>query len=57
MFNLCNDESVFSNITANTPEVIVVNETLSEVFILQVMTYTFDYSLEEAFLTKALKYS
>ena len=55
MFNLCNDESVFSNITANTPDVIVVNETLKEVFILEVGC-TFDYSLEEAFLTKVLKY-
>ena len=55
MFNLCNDDSVFSNITANTPDVIVVNETLKEVFILEVGC-TFDYSLEEAFLTKVLKY-
>ena len=55
MFDLCNDDSVFSNITANTPDVFVVNESLREVFILEVGC-TFDYSLEEAFLTKVLKY-
>ena len=56
MFSLCNDDSVFSNISANTPDVIVVNETHKEVFILEVGC-TFDYSLEEAFLTKVLKYN
>ena len=55
MFSLCNDDSAFSNISANTPDVIVVNENHREVFILEVGC-TFDYSLEEAFLTKVLKY-
>ena len=55
MFNLCNDDFVFSNISANTPDVIAVNENHREVFILEVGC-TFDYSLEEAFLTKVLKY-
>ena len=54
MFDLCNGD-VFSNLTANTPDVFVVNETLREVFILEVGC-TFDSSLEEAFLTKMLKY-
>ena len=55
MFSLCNDDSVFSNLSANTPDVIAVNENHREVFILEVGC-TFDYSLEEAFLTKMLKY-
>ena len=55
MFSLCNDDSVFSSISANTPDVIVVNESHREVFILEVGC-TFDHSLEEAFLTKVLKY-
>ncbi len=55
MFSLCSNDSVFSNITANTPNVVVVIENHKEVFILEVGC-TFDYSLEEAFLTKVLKY-
>ena len=56
MFSLCDDDSdVFYNISANTPDVVVVNESRREVFILEVAC-TFDHSLEEAFLTKALKY-
>ena len=56
MFILCDDDSdVFSNISANTPDVVVVNESRREVFILEVGC-TFDHSLEEAFLTKMLKY-
>ena len=36
MFSLCNDDSdVFSNIPANTPDVVVVNENLREVFVLE----------------------
>ena len=38
-----------------SPDVIVVNENHREVFILEVGC-TFDYSLEEAFLTKVVKY-
>lgn len=56
MFNLCNDDSdVFLNIPANTPDVVVVNEHRREVFVLEVGC-TFDHSLEEAFLTKIMKY-
>ena len=56
MFSLCSDDSdVLSNIPANTPDVVVVNENLREVFVLEVGC-TFDHSLEEAFLTKMLKY-
>ena len=56
MFILCNNEvDNFSNVTANTPDVIVVNEESREVTILEVGC-TFDYSLEEAFLAKVLKY-
>ena len=55
MFSLCNDVSMFSHVTANTPDVVVVNENHREVLILEVGC-TFDYSLEEAFLTKVLKY-
>lgn len=56
MFKLCNNErDVFSNVTANTPDVVVVDEDSREVTILEVGC-TFDYSLEEAFLTKVLKY-
>ncbi len=55
MFSLCNNDAVFSNVTANTPAVVVVSESHREVFVLEVGC-TFDYSLEEAFLTKVLKY-
>ena len=55
MFKLCNDDSVFSNLSAKTPDVIAVNENHREVFILEVGC-TLDYSLEKAFLTKMLKY-
>ena len=56
MFGLCDDDSsVFSNISANTPDVVVVDESSREVLILEVGC-TFDHSLEEAFLTKLLKY-
>ena len=55
MFRLCNDDSVFSEISANTPDVVIINEVNREVFILEVGC-TFDHSLEEAFTTKMLKY-
>ena len=56
MFNMCDDNSdVFSNLSANTPDTVVVNEGGREVLILEVGC-TFDSSLEEAFLTKILKY-
>jgi hypothetical protein len=56
MFTLCNNEvDYFSNVTANTPDVIVVDEVSREVTILEV-SCTFDYSLEEAFLAKVTKY-
>ena len=53
---MCNNESdIFSNVTANTPDVVVVDEDSREVTILEVGC-TFDYSLEEAYITKFLKY-
>ena len=56
MFHLCNQEqNVFQDITANTPDGILVDEESREVIILEVGC-TFDHSLEEAFLTKVLKY-
>ena len=56
MFNLCSDDSeVFRNISANTPDSIVDIENHREVLVLEVGC-TFDYSLEEAFSTKILKY-
>ena len=56
MFQLCNNENyVFSDATTNTPDVVVVDEDSREVTILEVGC-TFDHSLEEAFLTKVLKY-
>ena len=50
-----NECDVFSNVTANTPAVTVVDVDSREVTTLEVGC-TFDYSLEEAFLTKVLKY-
>ena len=55
MFSLCDNPEVFSNISANTPDVVVVDEGSREVLILEVGC-TFDYSLEEAYLTKIVKY-
>ena len=56
MFILSNNEvDTFTNLTANTPDVVVVNEEKREITILEVGC-TFDYSLEEAFLTKVSKY-
>ena len=54
MFNLCNNEyDDFSNVAANTSD--VVDEGSREVTILEVGC-SFDYSLEEAFCTKVVKY-
>ena len=55
MFSLCSDSEVFSIISANTPDAIIISEIHREVLILEVGC-TFDYSLEEAFSTKILKY-
>ena len=56
MFHLCNSNpGTFSHLSANTPDVVVVNEESKEVFVLE-MACTFDSSLEEAFMTKAIKY-
>ena len=55
MFSLCDNPEVFSNIAANTPDVVVIDEGSRELLILEVGC-TFDYSLEEAYLTKILKY-
>ncbi len=57
MFTLYNaGYDIFSNVTANTPNVVVVDDEDSrEVTILEVGC-TFDYSLKDAYLTKVLKY-
>ena len=47
--------SIFANKTANTPDLIVIDETNREVFLMEVGC-TFDSRLEEAFLTKQVKY-
>ena len=46
---------VFASLTANTPDVVVVDEESREVSVLE-MACTFDPSLEEAFMTKVIKY-
>ncbi|KAI2653013.1 Retrovirus-related Pol polyprotein from type-2 retrotransposable element R2DM [Labeo rohita] len=46
---------IFSHLSANTPDVVVINEERREVFILEVAC-TFDSSMEEAFMTKFIKY-
>lgn len=55
IFHLCNDQYAFSHLSANTPDVVVVNEESREVSVLEIVC-TFDTSLEEAFMTKVLKY-
>ncbi len=57
VFTLCNAEyDVFSNVTANTPDAVaVVAEDSREATVLEVGC-TFDYSLEDAYLTEVLKY-
>ena len=47
--------NVTSYVTTSTPDVTIVDEDSREVTILEVGC-TFDYSLEEAFLTKVVKY-
>ena len=54
MFSLCNNTNIFHNLSANTPDV-VIDEESRTVSILEVGC-TLDFSLEEAFLTKPLKY-
>ena len=56
MFHLCDSNpDIFTHLSANTPDVVVVNEESREVFILEIAC-TFDPSLEEAFMTKVIKY-
>lgn len=55
MFHLCNDQCAVSHWSANAPDVVVVNEESREVSVLEIVC-TFDTSLEEAFMTKVLKY-
>ena len=55
MFQLCTENpEIFAHLSANTPDV-VVNEGSKTVSILEVAC-TFDSSLEEAFMTKVIKY-
>ena len=51
----CNDPHVLKGITANTSDVIVIDENSREVFLWEVGC-AFESSLEEAFLTKQVKY-
>ena len=55
MFHLCNNPATFTHIPANTPDVVVVDDLSKEVFLLEVGC-AFDPSLEEAFMTKVIKY-
>ena len=55
MFHLCNNPDIFTSLTANTPDVVIVDEESREVSVLE-MACTFDPSLEEAFMTKVIKY-
>ena len=55
MFDLCNNPHHFTQLSANTPDVVVVDEESREVSVLEIAC-TFDTSLEEAFMTKVLKY-
>ena len=55
MFNLCNNDDVFTPISANTPDVVIVDEESRDVTILEV-SCAFDSNLEEAFMSKVLKY-
>ena len=56
MFHLCTENpEIFAHLSANTPDVVVVDEENRSVFILE-MACTFDSSLEEAFMTKVIKY-
>ncbi len=44
-----------SDLSANTPDVVLINEECREVFVLEIAC-TFDSSMEEAFMTKVIKY-
>ena len=55
MFQLCDNPNTFTSLTANTPDIVVVDEESREVSVLEVAC-TFDHSLEEAFMTKVIKY-
>ncbi len=52
---LSNNSEMFSDMSANTPDVVVINEECREVSVLE-MACTFDSSMEEAFMTKVIKY-
>ncbi len=52
---LSNNSEMFSNLSANTPDVVVINEECREVFVLEIAC-TFVPSMEEAFMTKVIKY-
>ena len=56
MFQHCySNPSTYLHLVANTPDVVIIIEWSSEVYILEVGC-TFDSSLEEAFYTKLVKY-
>lgn len=46
---------MFSIVAANTPDVVAVNEHNREMTVLEI-SCTFEYSLEETFPTKVLRY-
>ncbi len=48
--SLSNNPEMFSDLSANTPDVAVINEECREVFVLEIAC-TFDSSMEEAFMT------
>ncbi len=48
--SLSNNSEMFSDLSANTPDVAVINEECREVFVLEIAC-TFDSSMEEAFMT------
>ncbi len=52
---LSNHSEMFSDLSANTPDVVVINEECREVYVLEIVC-TFESSMEEAFLTKVIKY-
>ena len=55
MFHFCDNPDIFTSLTANTPDVAVVDEESREVSVLEIAC-TFDSRLEEAFMTKVIKY-
>ena len=55
MFNLCINPDTLTHLDANTPDTVVIDEESKEVFLLEVAC-TFDPNLEEAFMTKVIKY-